>query len=96
MQATYRARQWCQLYLHCKTPEQRHAATGLPINLAAQLLGITRERIRQLVREQKLDSIQEYDDVTGTRIGYLITFDSLDRRRLIRRHAGQWRPRELV
>jgi hypothetical protein len=96
MQATYNARQWRQLYLQCKTPSQRDEITGLPINLAARFLGVTRERIRQLVREKKLDSVKVFDEVKGTRIAYLITLDSLDRRRMIRRRAGQWRPREVV
>ena len=96
MKLAYTAIQWRERYLRAKTQMQRDVLTGLPINLAARLLGITRGRIAQLVEEEKLEGIIVRDEITGARIAYLITLASLDRRRAIRRHPGQWRPTEIV
>ena len=96
MKTTYTAVQWRELYRQCKTRQQRDALIGLPINLAARMLGITRGRIAQLVKEEKLSGIIVRDETTGQRIAYMITLESLDCRRSIRRLPGQWRPREIV
>ena len=96
MKVTYTAIQWRELYRQCQTRQQRDALTGLPINLAARLLGISRGRISQLVEEDKLNGIIVRDETTSQRVAYMITLESLDRRRAIRRLPGQWRPREIV
>ena len=96
MKVTYNAVQWRKLCRQCNTRQQRDGLTGLPINLAARLLGITRGRISQLVEDDKLNCIVVRDETTGRRIAYMITLESLDRRRAIRRLPGQWQPREIV
>ncbi len=91
MKRAYTARQWRERYKDCSTAEERRKIIGPPINLAAEVLGITRTRVHQLVKEGKLDSISVYDDV-GHRIGHFVTQASLDRRRRYRYKRGQWRP----
>ena len=67
-----------------------------PLNLASRLLGISRARIGQLLKDDKLDSVIVRDENTGRRIAYLITLVSLERRRKLNRQPGQWQPREQV
>jgi hypothetical protein len=91
MRRVYTARQWSERYKACNTAEERRKILGPPINLAAEVLGITRTRIHQLVKEDKLDSISVYNDARQ-RIAHFITQASLDRRRKYRYKRGQWRP----
>jgi hypothetical protein len=95
MQHTYTAKQWRELF-HRSNVRQRDGLIGPPINLAARMLGITRGRIAQLLHEDKLDSVAVIDEHTKVRIAYMITLDSIERRRQIKRNSGQWQPREIV
>ena len=92
MQNSYTAQEWRTLFKRCKTRTEREALMGLPINLAAKLLGIGRSRIHQLLKEEKLDSVSVRDEKTGVRIAHMVTLATLDQRRMIKRKAGQWRP----
>jgi hypothetical protein len=96
MQRTYTAKQWREQFRRCTTARQRDALVGPPMNLAARMLGITRSRIAQLIQEDKLDSVVVTDELTKVRIAYMITLDSLERRRKVKRNPGQWQPREIV
>ena len=96
MQFVYTAKQWRERFRRCNSPAQREALIGPPINLAARMLGITRGRIAQLIREDKLDSIVVSDERTQVRIAYMISLASLERRRALKRNAGQWQPSEIV
>ena len=92
MQTSYTVRQWRTLFIQCKTQQDRDALSGLPINLAASFLGISRARIYQLLDEDKLDSVSIEDEEAKRRIALLITQKSLYRRRTIKRKRGQWLP----
>jgi hypothetical protein len=96
MQHIYTAKQWRELFRRCTTARQRDALIGPPMKLAARMLGITRGRIAQLIEEDKLDSVGVIDERTKVRIAYMITLDLLERRRKVKRNAGQWQPREIV
>ena len=91
MKIRYSMQEWCKRYKRARTAKARHELLGPPINLAAEVLGITRTRVHQLITENKLDSVSVYDDF-GSRIGHFITQTSLERRRAIRYKPGQWRP----
>ena len=93
MRRKYTATQWRDRFLQCKTVEERERITGLPINLAAEVLGITRSRVQQLLKEDKLDCLYVHDDDTGRQIGLLVTLSSINRRRTLKRRPGQWLPR---
>jgi hypothetical protein len=96
MQRTYSAKQWRALFAQAKSRAERDALVGLPMNLAARVLGITRGRIYQLIREGKLNSVVVHDELTGVRIAYMITLESLEQRRSVRRNSGQWQPSERL
>ena len=89
MQDIYTAHDWRTLFKQCKTRAERDALMGLPIQLAAKVLGISRTRIHQLLKEEKLDSVSVRDEETGVRIAHMVTLTSLDQRRMIRRKPGQ-------
>lgn len=91
MKIRYSIQKWCERFEKARTGKAQHELHGPPINLAAELLGITRTRVHQLIKEDKLDSVSVYDDF-GHRIGHFITQASLDRRRTVRYKPGQWRP----
>ena len=92
---TYNAAQWRELFRRC-TLNQRDRLIGPPINLAARMLGITRGRITQLLKEDKLEAVAVIDEHTKVRIAYTITLESLEQRRKIKRNPGQWQPSEIV
>ena len=96
MQHTYTAKQWRELFRRCKSVGEHDQLIGPPMNLAARLLGITRGRVYQLIREDKLDAVMVIDERTKVRIAYMITLQSLEKRRRIKRNSGQWQPREIV
>lgn len=91
MRIRYSIQEWGQRFKKARTAKARQELVGPPINLAAEVLGITRTRVHQLITENKLDSVSVYDDF-GSRIGHFITQASLDRRRTVRYKPGQWRP----
>ncbi len=91
MKIRYSMQEWCRRYKKARTGKARQELLGPTINLAAEVLGVTRTRVHQLIKEDKLDSISVYDDF-GSRIGHFITQTSLERRRAIRYKPGQWRP----
>ncbi len=91
MRFRYTADAWCTRYRRCESASDRLKLIDPPIMLAADVLGVTRIRVHQLIKEGKLDSISVYDDV-GHRIGHFVTQASLDRRRRYRYKRGQWRP----
>ena len=91
MKFRYRADAWCKRYRGCESARDRLKLVGPPIKLAADVLGVGRTRVHQLIKAGKLDSISVYDEV-GHRIGHFVTQASLDRRRRYRYKRGQWRP----
>ena len=85
MHFVYTAKQWRERFRHCNSRAGREALIGPPINLAARMLGISRGRIAQLIREDKLDRIVVSDERTQVRIASMISLASLERRRILRR-----------
>ena len=43
-----------------------------------------------------MDAVMVIDERTKVRIAYMITLESLEERRRIKRNSGQWQPREIV
>ena len=48
---------WCKRYRSCEGARDRLKLIGPPTKLAADVLGVTRIRVHQLIKEGKLDSI---------------------------------------
>jgi hypothetical protein len=71
------------------TPE-RDRLIGVSVTLAARLLGISRARVHQLLRTQKLRVVDVYDE-RRTRIGHMVTLASIERRRrTVKPRRTQW------
>ena len=79
------------LVAQCNQMGQRDRLVGVSCTLAAKLLAVSRSRVYQLIRADKLAVVDVYDG--STRIGHLVTLASIDRRRrAVRPRRTQWRP----
>jgi TFIIF-interacting CTD phosphatase-like protein len=67
-----------------------------PDESGRQAVGYHTRTVYQLIREGKLDAVMVIDERTKVRIAYMITLQSLEERRRIKRNSGQWQPREIV
>jgi hypothetical protein len=82
--------QWVVSVVQCKGPDQRDRLIGVSCTLAAKLLIVSRSRIHQLIKTDKLTVIDVYDG--AIRIGHLVTLASIDRRRrTVKQRRTQWR-----
>jgi hypothetical protein len=91
MATTLAAEQWRSLVTQCRDVHERDRLVGVSVTLAARLLGISRSRVQQLVRAEKLKVVDVYDE-HRIRIGHLVTLASIDhRRRTVRPRRTQWR-----
>ena len=82
--------QWVANVVQCGRPEQRDRLVGVSCTLAAKLLTVSRSRIQQLIKTDKLAVVDVYDG--AIRIGHLVTLASIDRRRrTVKPRRTQWR-----
>jgi len=90
MNQSYRAEQWAARVNTCSEPQQRDRLLGVSFTLTAKLLGVSRSRVHQLVDSGKLVVVDVFDE--RVRIGHLVTFSSIERRRRTSRpRRTQWR-----
>ena len=90
MAKPYQVEQWVQDITRCTNSQERDQLVGVSFTLAAELLRVTRSRIHQLAKENKLTVIDVY--ARKTRIGHLVTLASIDRRRkTVKPRRTQWR-----
>jgi hypothetical protein len=86
------AQEWASLVYRSGGTSQRDSVIGVSVTLAAYLLGVSRSRVQQLLRAEKLAAVDVYDE-RRVRIGHLITLSSIARRRRAARpRRTQWRP----
>jgi hypothetical protein len=91
MSRAFRATDWARLVWQSREDGGRDQFMGVSVTLTAKLLGITRNRVHQLIKEGKLSTVDVYDDAT-VRVGHLVTLASIDhRRRTVRPRRTQWR-----
>jgi hypothetical protein len=82
---------WVSMVRTCATTPKRDGLIGVSVTLAARLLGISRARVHQLLRTQKLTTVDIYDE-RRIRIGHLVTLASIEhRRRTVKPRRTQWR-----
>ena len=82
---------WVERVRRCASPRERDALIGVSLTLAARLLGVTRSRVHQLVKANKLSVVDVFDG--RVRIGHLVTLASIEsRRRTVKPRRTQWRP----
>lgn len=81
---------WAERVSRCTTSTERDAITGVSLTLTAHLLGVSRCRVHQLVKANKLSVIDVFDG--QVRIGHLVTLASIDhRRKTAKPRRTQWR-----
>ena len=86
------AQQWANMVVQAGEAPARDRLVGVSVTLASRLLGVSRSRIHQLLKEKKLAIVDVYDE-RRTRIGHLVTLASIaHRRRTVRPRRTQWRP----
>lgn len=84
--------EWVSMVKASATTLMRDRLVGVSVTLAARLLGISRARVHQLLRSQKLRAVDVYDE-RNARIGHMVTLASIaHRRRTVRPRRTQWRP----
>ena len=82
---------WVSMVKAVATTPKRDRLIGVSVTLAARLLGISRARVHQLLRSQKLRAVDVYDE-SHIRIGHMVTFASIERRRrTVKPRRTQWR-----
>lgn len=82
---------WVKMVRECDPTPGRDSILGVSVTLAARLLGISRSRVHQLLRTQKLAAVDVYDE-RHVRIGHMVTLASIARRRRSARpRPTQWR-----
>jgi hypothetical protein len=87
------ANDWVARFHGSRTSAEKECLAGVSITLAAKLLGVSRSRVHQLINADKLSVV---DVLEGrVRIGHLVTFASIERRRrTVRPRRTQWRSQE--
>jgi hypothetical protein len=82
---------WVSMVKTFATTPKRDRLIGVSVTLAARLLGISRARVHQLLRSQKLRAVDVYDE-RHSRIGHMVTLASIEhRRRTVKPRRTQWR-----
>ena len=82
---------WVSMVKASTAVPKRDTLLGVSVTLAARLLGISRARVHQLLRAQKLRAVDVYDE-RHTRIGHMVTLASIEhRRRTVKPRRTQWR-----
>lgn len=82
---------WVSMVRTFAATPKRDRLIGVSVTLAARLLGISRARVHQLLRAQKLRAVDVYDE-RHTRIGHMVTLASIEhRRRTVLPRRTQWR-----
>ena len=85
------AHQWAALVGQLSDPRERDRMVGVSVTLAARLLGVSRSRVQQLLKANKLSVVDVYDE-RRKRIGHMVTLASIaHRRRTVRPRRTQWR-----
>ena len=83
---------WVSMVRESANTPKRDKLIGVSVTLAARLLGVSRVRVHQLLRTQKLRAVDVYDE-RETRIGHMVTLASIEhRRRTVKPRRTQWRP----
>jgi predicted transcriptional regulator len=83
---------WVSMVRAFAATPKRDRLIGVSVTLAARLLGVSRARVHQLLRSQKLRAVDVYDE-RHIRIGHMVTLASIERRRrTVRPRRTQWRP----
>ena len=82
--------EWVSMVKAFTATSKRDSLIGVSATLAARLLGISRARVHQLLRTQKLRAVDVYDE-RHTRIGHMVTLASIEhRRRTVRPRRTEW------
>src|ERR1700745_2229965 len=72
--------EWVSMVKTFARNPKRDRLIGVSVTLAARLLGISRARVHQLLRSNKLRAVDVYDE-RRIRIGHMVTLASIERRR---------------
>ena len=81
---------WVSMVKTFAATPKRDRLIGVSVTLAARLLGISRARVHQLLRAQKLRAVDVYDE-HHSRIGHMVTLASIEhRRRTVKPRRTQW------
>ena len=90
MTQALRVNDWVSMVRTSTATAKRDRLIGVSVTLAARLLGISRARVHQLLRAEKLTAVDVYDE-HQIRVGHMVTIASIEhRRRTVKPRKTQW------